>query len=188
MTNEKITTDENHATNEEFRAAPANDGLKPEIFTNDKLSWCCRQRRGIALTEPKPHLSEAYLREADETLANVLVTSGKWKVIIAYYACYHALYAILVRCGIRSEIHECTLALMERFPFTDEERVFLAKLKEDRIQTQYYLRERIVDEEAMKRFVATCKRILDGLTSEEIEDVRFRLTLFTRSSSSRSVR
>lgn len=105
-----------------------------------KIAWCMRQRRGIQLTELKPHLSTSYMDEADATLENVFSSTGKWKLITAYYACYSALYAILMRCGIKCEIHDCTIELMGFFDFTDKERDFMASLKEDRIRAQYYLK------------------------------------------------
>ena len=67
------------------------------------------------------------MKEADETLENVFTAKGKWKLIIAYYACYNALYALLMKCGIRCEIHDCTLELMELFGFDTSEVDYLKK-------------------------------------------------------------
>src|SRR3989344_7062040 len=106
----------------------------------DKLTWCCKQKKGIKLIDLKPHLSESYIKEADETLENMFLSKGKWKIITAYYACYNAIYAILMKCGIQCEIHECTIELMKLFNFASSEIEFMKKLKEDRIQTQYYLK------------------------------------------------
>ena len=54
----------------------------------DKIKWCTDQAKGIKLTELKYHLSESYMNEADETFENVISARGKWKIIMAYYACY----------------------------------------------------------------------------------------------------
>ena len=138
-----------------------------------KIHWCLEPKRGISLIDLKPHLSESYIKEADETLDNVLVTKGKWKVITAYYACYNALYSILMKCGIKSEIHDCTIALMTLFDFNTQEIDYLRKLKQDRINVQYYLKEiHLDDEDNVKRFIIKSKQILNNLNSSDIERVR----------------
>ena len=71
-----------------------------------KIIWCLRQKKGIEITETKPHLAELYIKEAEETLENVRTTKGKWKVITAYYSCYNALYSILMKSGIKCEIND----------------------------------------------------------------------------------
>lgn len=42
-----------------------------ENMNEDKIRWCLKQKSGISLIELKPHLSESYMKEADETLENV---------------------------------------------------------------------------------------------------------------------
>ncbi|MFH0956957.1 MAG: hypothetical protein V1813_03770 [Candidatus Aenigmatarchaeota archaeon] len=138
-----------------------------------KLSWCRRQPKGIRLAEAKPHLSRSYMEEADETLQNFLSATGKWKTITAYYACYNALYSILMKCGIVCEIHDCTIELMGFFDFTGEEKRFMTDLKDDRIKAQYYLKKIVFgDEDKVKTFLLKCKTILNGLSSEKTESVR----------------
>ena len=142
----------------------------------DKLSWCKKQTKGIKLIDPKIHLSESYMKEADETLENVFVTKGKWKVITAYYACYNAFYSILMKCGIKSEIHDCTIELMPLFDFEDFDVEFLKRLKYERIQVQYYLKTiELNDEFFVKEFIFKCKQILDNLDSTTIENIRTKL-------------
>ncbi|MFO8016727.1 MAG: hypothetical protein R6U32_06485 [Candidatus Woesearchaeota archaeon] len=142
-------------------------------MNTEKIKWCLGRKRGIELTEPKPHLSRSYMDEADETLENVFSSKGKWRTITAYYACYSALYSILMRCGIKSEIHECTLELMCIFEFTESEKRYMAGLKEDRVQAQYYLKKIVLkDEESVKNFVLKCKTILSGMNSRKIKEAR----------------
>src|SRR3989338_3388152 len=99
-------------------------------MNTEKIRWCLEQRKGIQVTELKPHLSKSYMEEADSTLESVFVTKGKWKLITAYYACYNALYSILMKCGIKCEIHECSIELMALFDFTNEDIDYMRKLKE----------------------------------------------------------
>lgn len=128
---------------------------------NKKISWCLQQKNGIELVEPNNNLSEQYLTEAEETLQEITGSGSKWEVIMAYYACYHALYAILMRAGIKSEIHDCTLELLPLIKgFTPDDYSFLSTLKEQRIRAQYYLKkETIKDFLPVKRFVARCQTI-----------------------------
>ena len=141
-----------------------------------KIKWCSKQPKGVKLIELKPHLSKSYMKEADETLENVFSTKGKWKLITAYYACYNAFFALLMKCGIMCEIHDCSLELMELFGFDTTEIDYLKKLKEDRIQTQYYLKEIFLgDESNVKEFILKCKTVLHGLDSEKIEIIRARV-------------
>ncbi|MCD6215487.1 MAG: hypothetical protein J7J92_00220 [Candidatus Aenigmarchaeota archaeon] len=145
-------------------------------MNEDELRWCLKQRKGIKLIELKDHLSKSYMNEADKTLENVFSTTGKWKLITAYYACYNALYSLLMRCGIECEIHDCTLGLMKVFDFNSSEINFLKKLKEDRIQTQYYLKEIFLEDESnVKKFILRCKTILSDLNSEKIEKIRAKI-------------
>lgn len=139
----------------------------------DKLKWCVEQKKGISLIELNPHLSEAYMKEADETLENVFSTKGKWKVITAYYACYNALYSLLMKAGLKCEIHDCTVELTGLFGFEDGDIGYLKSLKKDRIDTQYHLKDiKLDDEAAVKKFVLKCKTLLNGLDSEKIEKIR----------------
>lgn len=142
-------------------------------MNEDKIRWCLKQKGGINLIEPKPHLSESYMKEADETLEIVFSIKGKWKVITAYYTCYNALYSLLMKTGIRCEIHDCTLELMSLFGLNNSEMEFMRNLKEDRIQTQYYLKEKVLKSEAnVKEFVLKCKILLNELSSDKIEKLR----------------
>ncbi len=146
----------------------------------EKVKWCICQKKGIELTEPKPHLSEAYMAESDDTLGNVFSAKGKWKTIISYYACYSAFYSVLMKCGIKSEIHDCTLELMALFDFTNEEKNIMMNLKDDRIRAQYYLKNIVLkDEEGVKRFIFKCKIILKSLSSKNIEDIRKQISDLT---------
>lgn len=142
----------------------------------DKISWCLKQKKGIKLIELKPHLSRSYLKEADETLENVFSTKGKWKVITAYYTCYNAFYALLMKCGIKCEIHDCSIELMNLFDFKKSEIDYVKKLKKNRIENQYYLKNILLeDENDVKRFVLKCKVLLNDLNSDSINRIRKRL-------------
>ena len=138
-----------------------------------KIEWCLCQKKGIQLMDVKQHLSESYMHEADETLENVFSAKGKWKTITAYYACYSALYSIMMKCGIKSEIHECTIEMMELFDFKNEEKEFMADLKDDRIKAQYYLKNIVLkDENEVKKFIMRCRTVLSSLNDDDVRKIR----------------
>lgn len=130
-----------------------------------KLVWCMSQKNGIELIEPNDNLCTAYFNEAKDTLTQIKGTGSKWEVIMGYYACYHALYALLMKAGIKCEIHECTLEVLSLIDgLTQKDFNFLSKLKKQRIDAQYYLKpEKLEDFLAVKKFVLKCQEIAESL-------------------------
>ena len=130
-----------------------------------KIEWCLEQKNGIELVEPNDNLCHSYFKEAKETLLQIQGKGSKWDVIMGYYACYHALYAILQKAGIKSEIHDCTIELMSLIKgFTGEDYAFLQSLKKKRINAQYYLIPEILESVALvKRFLLKCEEIAEKI-------------------------
>ena len=126
-----------------------------------KISWCLKQPKGIELVEPNGNLASAYFKEADETLEQIKDVNSKWAVIMAYYAAYNSLYALLMQSGIKCEIHDCTIELMSLIKsFSVDDYNFLKKLKNKRIQNQYYLKSDPLDGlHEVKKFVFKCNEI-----------------------------
>lgn len=139
----------------------------------DKLKWCCKQKKGIKLIDEKDHLSESYLKDSEESLDVCEKIKGKWKIISGYYTCYNSIYSILMKCGIKSEIHDCTIELMNLFNFIEEEILFVINLKNKRINAQYYLeKEEDIDVKKIKEFIFKVKEILNSLTKDDILEIR----------------
>jgi len=111
-----------------------------------------------------------------------------WISTTAYYARYFALYALLQKCGIKSEIHDCTISLMH-FVFVEENLVeehFYKELqlaKELRVDTQYYVTEEIdleklkKDSETARSFVLKMEEIIESMTEKQIIEIRKKLEL-----------
>jgi len=141
-----------------------------------EIGWCRKQPGGISLIDKKLHLSEAYLKDAYESLKVCMNSEGKWKVVTGYYACYNALYSILMKCGIKCEIHDCTIKLMKLFNFSDSEIRFIDGLKKKRIQGQYYLKKvELGSVTSVKNFILKCEEILNSLNEDEINKIRGKL-------------
>jgi uncharacterized protein (UPF0332 family) len=123
-----------------------------------KLAWCLKEKKGIELIEPNENLSNQYLKEAKQTLLRVQENKDKWDIIMGYYACYNALYSLLMKAGIKCEIHDCTIELIKLIDgFDNADYLFLSDLKELRTQVQYYLKEEVLkDVSKIKGFVMKC--------------------------------
>lgn len=105
----------------------------------------------------------------------ISVANKSWKVICSYYACYDILYALFVKCGIKSEIHECSMSLMDLFDkFTEKDKLFLKGLKENRVYAQYYV-NKSYDEyniDVIKQFVLKVKELILSIKQDEILLIR----------------
>ena len=158
---------------------------------SDRFDWCREQRRGIRLVKPSISVCEAYLAKSESAL-NVLVSAREkdepdWVVTTAYYAKYFALYAVLARCGIKCEIHACTLTAAERLLVDNG--LMAKQLHEDileakdlRVEMQYYAYQSY-DKNAVTRqagsspdFVLAMRALTERLDERTIDKVRERVS------------
>lgn len=130
------------------------------------------QPKGIKLIEPSEGISEEYFKRANEDLDAMEQCVGTWRVVIAYYACYSALYALLMRAGIKCEIHDCTLELVRLIDgLSESDYAFLTELKKNRINAQYYLKTvSLKDTSQVKNFVFKCKNQAEHLDIEKLRN------------------
>lgn len=145
------------------------------------LRWCVKQIRGIKLIKPNDNLSKEYLSNSQETLEvlrEIKDKSNMWLATTKYYCEYFAVYSVLMKIGIKSEIHECTISLVK---FLEKEGLFekgiwkvLEKDKEMRIDNQYYLKNKKVyfSYNSILEFVLKIKEILMSLNEEKIGLIR----------------
>lgn len=144
------------------------------------LDWCKKQ--GLKLIAPNDNLAEEYFSSAEETLrvSNAIRNSGSnlWLATQKYYAEYLAAYSILMKIGVKSEIHSCTIEIIN---LLEKEGMinfhFAAVLEEDkqlRIDNQYYLKNRPVnfDPKKLSELLLNIRKILDTITAERIEQIR----------------
>ena len=143
----------------------------------DKINWCLQQKKGIRLIEPNDNLSKRYIDEALSDLETIEKVNEKWKVITSYYSCYNALYSVLMKVGVKCEIHDCTIALMDFLGFSSLDTEFMYLLKEKRINVQYYLKssDLFIDKKKASDFVIKCKKILSLLDDNKINEIRSKL-------------
>jgi uncharacterized protein (UPF0332 family) len=153
----------------------------------EKIRWCLGKKGGIELVEPSDNLANGYVSKAEESLAALQKVKGNrdWTVSTAYYSMYFSTYSILMKIGIKCEIHACTIEFMRRFLaayFTPAECKFLAQSLQARIDTQYYVdrevKDKFIDEmvKTAPQFLVKCKDVLAKIKESEIKSIRNQLT------------
>lgn len=145
-------------------------------FIVDSLNWCLRQNKGIRLVEPNLGIAKKYLAESKLDLTLIDRNEPKWNIIKEYYVCYNSLYSLLVKCGIKCEIHDCTIKLMDIFGFDSKIQDGLVDLKKERIGVQYYLGDSEKDYFNFAReFFESCEVKFIELNDFDVRDIRGKL-------------
>ena len=145
------------------------------------LDWCKKQRMGIKLVEANDNLAREYLRNAEETLGLLRGIEGKsnmWLATMKYYFEYFCAYAVLMKIGIKCEIHDCTIkfyGLLGKEKIVSEK--FCDMLKKDkslRIDNQYYLKNKKVnvDYDFLSEFLLEMKSVINGVDDDKINEIR----------------
>jgi len=156
----------------------------------DKIDWCFKKKEGISLIEPNSNLSDAYLKKAEDSLRSMRVNVVKeWKIATAYYTTYFSLYSILMKTGVKSEIHSCTIEFVKRFLsdyFNEDEIKFIKNSQKLRIDSQYYVNKNIPDQkyesliEEAPKFLIKCKSMINKINEKEINNIRDKLNKYLR--------
>ena len=151
----------------------------------DKIKWCIGTKGGIELVEPNKNLAEGYLLKANNALATLRQISDRdWKISTAYYTMYFSLYSVLIRSGIKCEIHSCTLEFMKRFLpdfFTDADFDLVSEAFKSRIDSQYYTNRKVDDAVYNKiitnvtGFRVKCKAIVESMNEKQIKEIRSKI-------------
>ena len=148
----------------------------------EKISWCKKQSKGIKLIEPNENLSKEYYENAEESLRVLRsiseTRSNMWLATTKYYIEYFAIYSVLMKIGIKCEIHDCTIELIRFLEGEDIIEKGVSKIlerdKELRIDNQYYLKNKPVEIkfEKLSSFLLSIKESLLKLDGEKIEKIR----------------
>ena len=148
----------------------------------DKIKWCAGKKEGLSLIEPNSDLASAYVKKAEEALESMRVNIIKdWKISTAYYTIYFSLYAVLMKLGVKCEIHSCTIEFAKRFlnEFFEESELNLTEdsLKA-RVDSQYYIDRTVPDEQYNKmiqkvpEFLVRCKSVIIKLNEKKVNEIR----------------
>ncbi len=153
----------------------------------ERLKWCLKQNKGIKIIKPNNNLAGEYIKSAEETLLvlqSIKDKSNMWISTTKYYCEYFAAYSLLMKIGIKSEIHDCTIELSTFL----EDKELLPKgsfklLEQDkrlRIDNQYYLKNKKVEfnPEEIREFIIYIKDKLNTITVDEISNIRKEIVKF----------
>lgn len=156
------------------------------------IIWCLKQKRGIRIIDPNENLVKEYLRKATSSLntmnAALQINETEWIMTTAYYARYFALYALLMKMGVKSEIHDCSITvarLLAREGILTENLVNdISQAKEMRVDVQYYVTKELEqgkvrrNVESARKFVLEIEKAIENITTEQIASIRNTLNQF----------
>ena len=152
----------------------------------DDYSFCFKKAGGLKLVTPNERLVEVYKKKSRSAL-NMLESAkekqeDEWILDTSYYAKYFMVYALFMKVGIKSEIHDCTIfalnSLFVKENIIDKD-VYeeLEKSKDLRVGALYYDKD-FGKEEILKRaksapeFCLKVESVLDKITKEDVEKAR----------------
>ena len=148
----------------------------------DKIKWCAGKKEGLSLIEPNSNLANAYIKKAEEALESMWVNIIKdWKISTAYYTIYFSLYSVLMKLGVKCEIHSCTIEFAKRFLeeyFEESELDFAEDSLKARVDSQYYIDRTVPDEQYNKiiqkapEFLVKCKSVMIKLNEKRVHEIR----------------
>ena len=151
----------------------------------DYIAECASRKDGIKLTEPSENLCSAYLKMAKEALASMNANIGagvkRWAIVAAYYARYHAIYAIFMKVGIKCEIHTCTIAAAKALFLSSELAKEIESAMKQRINMQYYADRTVSDSDyrmnidSAPDFVIEMEKLSSEMSGDDIERIRKKL-------------
>jgi len=143
-----------------------------------KVKWCFEIKNGLKLIEPNTIVSDSYIEQSEKALSKVksLIEEDDfvWANSRIYYCTYYAIMSFLYKIGVKSENHDCSIALI-KFLFGDD--FGISSLKEDRIKSQYYFKyssKEILRKNysQVKLFFVKFKGTIETLKEEDIESYR----------------
>lgn len=164
--------------------------MKSNNNQKQQISWCLSQKKGLKLETPNNDLCKAYILKAKSALnmLNAAIERNEidWIVTTAYYARYFTIYALLQKCGIKSEIHDCTISAFHYLFVEDgviDQNLYdeICLAKELRTDTQYYVTDELdqeklkKDSETARSFVLKMEEIIEKTNPEQIERARKKL-------------
>lgn len=131
-------------------------------------------------------MANSYLKMAEESIyaLDKVKESNIWTATTAYYIFYYSLYSLMLRIGIKCEIHSCSLEFMKEYLkelYNNKDKEMINKAFSARIDLQYYS-DRPVDEKIIqevkkycKDFYIKTKDVLSGITENQIDLIRKKL-------------
>ena len=154
----------------------------------EKIKWCMGLKKGLEMVDPNENLSKVYIEKSERALnaAASLKNNKDWEISSSYYAMYFALYAILMKIGIKCENHTCTIEFMNIFLLDYFDAKDVKQIRTSmalRVDAQYYADREISEEKYRKlingapSFLVKCKEVLFKIKDAEVDNIRKRMTI-----------
>jgi len=148
------------------------------------LKWCCSRKEGINLIEPNENLSAGYIQMAENAIGTMNREKNlnlQFAISACYYSMYYSLYSVLMRIGVKCEIHTCTLEFMKSSLlnlYSKKEYKTIYSAFDVRNTSQYYV-DKIVDKAKVEfvfskapTFLSKTKSILAKINEKDIQKIR----------------
>lgn len=148
------------------------------------LRWCCGKKEGIKLIEPNENLSKGYIEMAEGAIGTMnreRTLNMQFAISACYYSMYYSLYSILMKIGVKCEIHTCTLEFMKRLLtrfYSKEDFKIISKAFDARNISQYYVNKIVAKEDIdfiisnAPYFLSKSKDILSRINEKNIKEIR----------------
>jgi len=146
------------------------------------IKWCLNQKFGIRILEPNINMCESYLAMAEESIKELdRIKTNIWTTTASYYIFYYSLYALMIRLGVKCEIHSCSLEFMKECLtelYNENDIGLINKAFSARNDLQYYTNRPVEDDTineikgGCKDFYIKTKDIIIKLTEEQINEIR----------------
>ncbi len=154
-----------------------------------KIVWCFK-KAGAKIIEPNENMQSSFTKLSIQTLKSAEMTLGQkdfvWATSMIYYAEYYALYSLLLKLGVKSENHECSLEIAGFLMDKSIDLKGVKRAKKLRIDAQYYLKT-VSDDELQeelrnaKIIVNDIINIINKLSTKEIKEYRNKLLKLIKS-------
>ncbi len=147
------------------------------------IKWCLQHKDGISLIEPNSNMSDSYIKMAEESIASLesVQQSKLWTAVMSYYIFYYSLYSLMIKLGVKCEIHSCSLEFMKQYLghfYNAQDAEMIKNAIRAREDLQYYA-DRPVDDSKVdeirtycKVFFIKTKDILARITEEQVKAIR----------------
>ncbi len=150
-------------------------------------NWCLKQKKGIKLIDPNENISESYIKLAENSIGTMNREKDKnmvFSVSAGYYSMYYSIYSIMMKIGIKCEIHQCSINFMEKFLYE-----FYSKRQINQINSAFKLRnlvqyyvDKVIDKNEINNlvknvpeFVEHSKTVLSSINQAKIFELRKKL-------------
>jgi len=128
----------------------------------------------LQIVEPSDEISESYIKKSESHFesAKILLKSEKLEesVSMAYYGMYHALLALLFKCGIKSENHSASILILKELFGKQDLAGEISFGKKERIDKQYYTDFKVTKQDCedmiqkAENFIIAIKHIIKHLS------------------------